>query len=128
MPKPVMPSTATPQQSSHPQPSHQQNWLLAIAVIALTAFPLVFVRGEYSGADGQAQDAITEIQPSYQPWASHLFEPASGEIEGLLFALQAALGAGVIGYVIGLYRGRSQQIAAHLQSSQPQPSHDRPPE
>ncbi len=136
MPKPTMPSSSTPQQSAtpqqppHPQPPHPQNWLLAIAVIALAAFPLVFVRGEYGGADGQAQDAVSEIQPSYQPWASHLFKPASGEIESLLFASQAALGAGVIGYVIGLYKGRSQAVIqqAVIQPPQPQPSRDRPPE
>ena len=123
MPKPAMPKPATLQQPSDHQPTHSQNWLLAIAVIALTVFPLAFVRGDYSGSDGQAQDAITDIQPSYQPWASHLLQPASKEIESLLFASQAALGAGVMGYVIGLYKGRSQAIAQSL--PQPQPSQDR---
>jgi cobalt/nickel transport protein len=127
MTKPSMPTPTTPPQPTPPQSTHQQNWLLAIAVIALAVFPLVFVRGEYGGADGQAQDAITEIQPNYQPWASHLLEPASGEIESLLFASQAALGAGVIGYVIGLYKGRSQ-ASGQQSPSQPQPSHDRSPE
>ena len=129
MPKSLRSSPTTPPQS--PQPSTpQQNWLLAIAVIALAVFPLAFVRGSYNGADSQAQDAITDIQPSYQPWASHLFKPASKEIESLLFASQAALGAGIIGYVIGLYKGRSQAVIqqAVIQPSQPQPSRDRPPE
>lgn len=83
--------------------------MLVIAVIALAVIPLVFVRGEYGGSDGEAQKAIAEIQPDYQPWFNHFFEPASGEIESLLFATQAALGAGVIGYAIGLYKGRSQR-------------------
>jgi cobalt/nickel transport protein len=86
----------------------RQNWLLAGAVIVLAAFPLVFVRGKYGGADDQAKKAITEIQPGYKPWFNHLFEPASSEISSLLFASQAAMGAGVVGYVIGLYKGRSQ--------------------
>lgn len=90
------------------QATSQQNWLLAIAVIALTVIPLVFVRGEYGGSDDQAEKAITEIQPGYEPWFNSFFEPASGEIESLLFATQAALGAGAIGYAIGLYKGRSQ--------------------
>lgn len=90
------------------QATARQNWLLVGAVVALAVIPLIFVRGEYGGADGQAQKAITEIQPSYEPWFNHFFEPASGEIESLLFASQAAMGAGVIGYVIGLYKGRSQ--------------------
>ncbi len=87
----------------------RQNWLLAIAVILLAVFPLVFVKGEYAGADAQAEGAITELSPDYKPWFNHLFEPPSGEVESLLFASQAALGAGVIGFVIGLYRGRSER-------------------
>jgi len=94
--------------TSNQQATSQQNWLLVIGVIALTVIPLVFVRGEYGGADGEAQKAITEIQPDYKPWFNHLFEPASGEVASLLFATQAALGAGAIGYAIGLYKGRSQ--------------------
>ncbi|MCW6053982.1 energy-coupling factor ABC transporter substrate-binding protein [Lyngbya sp. CCAP 1446/10] len=90
------------------QATARQNWLLVGAVVVLAVIPLVFVRGEYGGADGQAEKAISEIQPGYEPWFNHFFEPASGEIESLLFASQAAMGAGVIGYVIGLYKGRSQ--------------------
>jgi len=90
------------------QATARQNWLLVGAVVVLAVIPLVFVRGEYGGADGQAEKAISEIEPSYVPWFNHFFEPASGEIESLLFASQAAMGAGVIGYVIGLYKGRSQ--------------------
>ena len=90
------------------QSTWRLNWLLAGAVIVLAAFPLVFVRGEYGGSDDQAKKAITEIKPGYKPWFNHLFEPASSEISSLLFASQAAMGAGVVGYVIGLYKGRSQ--------------------
>jgi len=79
-------------------------------VIALAVVPLIFVRdGEFTGSDDQAEKAISEVHPGYQPWFKPLFEPPSAEIESLLFASQAALGAGVIGYVIGLYKGRSQQ-------------------
>lgn len=86
----------------------RQNWLLAIAVITLAVIPLVFVSGKYEGADAQAEEAIQELHPTYEPWFQPLFEPASGEIESLLFASQAALGAGIIGYAIGLYKGRSR--------------------
>lgn len=37
-----------------------------------------------------------------------LYEPPSGEVESALFALQAALGAGVLAYYFGLRRGRRQ--------------------
>ena len=87
----------------------QGNWLIVFTVFALAVLPLIFVRGEYGGADGEAEEAITEIQPDYEPWFGGVFEPPSGEIESLLFVSQAAIGAGIIGYVIGLYRGRTEQ-------------------
>ncbi|BAY32195.1 cobalt transport protein CbiN [Nostoc carneum NIES-2107] len=86
------------------------NWLLVLAVIGLAIAPLILARdAEFGGADGEAQKAISQVKPGYEPWFQPLFQPPSKEIESLLFASQAALGAGVIGYAIGLYRGRSQQ-------------------
>jgi len=87
----------------------QGNWLLVLAVLALAVLPLIFVRGEYGGADGEAEVAIGELEPDYEPWFDALIELPSGEVESLLFASQAAIGAGVIGYVVGLYRGRNQK-------------------
>jgi cobalt/nickel transport protein len=85
------------------------NWLLVVAVLTLAVIPLVFVHdGKFGGSDDKAKIAIREIQPEYKPWVKSFLEPASGEIASLLFASQAALGAGVVGYVIGLYKGRSQ--------------------
>ncbi|WP_414548121.1 energy-coupling factor ABC transporter substrate-binding protein [Anabaena sp. CCY 0017] len=86
------------------------NWLLILAVIILAVAPLIFIRdAEFNGADGEAEAAIGEVQPSYEPWFQPVFEPPSGEVESLLFSSQAALGAGVIGYVIGLYKERDRQ-------------------
>lgn len=90
----------------------RQNWLIIVAVVALTALPLWLVPkpdagpdgqpGEtFGGADGKAQQAIGQIAPDYKPWFAPLMEPASNEIASLLFALQAAIGAGVIGYWLG---------------------------
>ncbi|MFM7425308.1 MAG: energy-coupling factor ABC transporter substrate-binding protein [Elainella sp.] len=87
----------------------KSQWGLLLAVIGLTLLPLVAVRGDYSGTDGQAQAEIQSSHPAYRPWAQPLFQPASREIEGLLFAVQAAVGAGVIGYVIGRYQERSSK-------------------
>ena len=81
-------------------------WLLILVVIVLAVAPLFLARGaEFSGADGEAETAILEIQPGYEPWFSPLFEPPSGEIESLLFALQAVIGAGFIAYFFGYKQG-----------------------
>ncbi|MEO0536243.1 MAG: energy-coupling factor ABC transporter substrate-binding protein [Cyanobacteria bacterium P01_A01_bin.123] len=87
----------------------QGNWLIVLAVIALAALPLIFVQVEYGGADGEAEDAIGEIQPDYEPWFGSILELPSDEVESLLFVSHAAMGTGVIGYVIGLYRGRRER-------------------
>ncbi|MFJ8861850.1 energy-coupling factor ABC transporter substrate-binding protein [Streptomyces sp. NPDC102451] len=89
------------------------NALLLIVVAALAVLPLALGLGDgeeepFAGADAQAETAITEIDPDYEPWFSPLYEPPSGEIESALFALQAALGAGVLAYYFGLRRGRRQ--------------------
>ncbi|MBQ0851541.1 energy-coupling factor ABC transporter substrate-binding protein [Streptomyces sp. BH-SS-21] len=89
------------------------NALLLFVVAALAVLPLAFGMGDhkeepFTGADSEAETAITEIEPDYEPWFSPLYEPPSGEIESALFALQAALGAGVLAYYFGLRRGRRQ--------------------
>ncbi len=86
-----------------------QNLLLISGVVALAIAPLILIKdAKFAGSDDQAGKAITEFQPEYKPWFQPVFAPASGEIASLLFATQAALGAGVIGYVVGLSKGRSQ--------------------
>lgn len=60
--------------------------------------------GEFGGADGQIEEVIGEVNPGYTPWFESVWTPPSGEIESLLFAVQAALGAGYIGYYIGKKR------------------------
>ncbi len=80
----------------------KRNVILSIFVIVLAVLPLVMLKdAEFSGADGLAETAITEINPDYTPWFSSIYEPESGEIESLLFAVQAAIGAGVVGFVLG---------------------------
>ena len=61
---------------------------------------------EFGGADGEAEGVIAELTGgTYEPIADPLWEPPSGEIESLLFGLQIALGAIIIGYFFGYYRG-----------------------
>lgn len=81
-------------------------WLLAAAAAIIVA-PLVLpgIEGEFKGSDDQASEVISAAKPGYEPWFQPLWKPPSGEIESLLFALQAALGAGFLGYMIGRRHG-----------------------
>ena len=78
----------------------RHGWLL-LAVVLITVLPLWLASGDFAGSDDQAKAAISTLAPAYEPWFAPLLEPASGEIASLLFALQAALGAAVIGYYVG---------------------------
>lgn len=79
-----------------------KNTILAILLIVIIAVPLLFMGGhEFGGSDGEAEEAITEIQEDYEPWYEPFWKPPSGEIESLFFCLQAALGAGIVGFVLG---------------------------
>ncbi len=89
----------------------KRNLLLLLGVVALAIVPLVIHASKqgddvFSGADGQAQELIEQMQPDYEPWYQSFWEPPSAEIESMLFALQAAVGAGLVCYCIGYYRGR----------------------
>ena len=85
--------------------------LLIVVVIALAVGPLLFLQdAEFSGADSQAEEVIAELNQDYQPWFQPIWEPPSSEVESLLFAVQAALGAGVIGYIMG-YTRRQRKAA-----------------
>jgi cobalt/nickel transport protein len=78
--------------------------LLAGAVLVAAAPMILGIQGDYEGTDGRAQAVIAE--GGYQPWFQSVWSPPSKEIESLLFALQAAIGAGGLGYVLGRLHGR----------------------
>lgn len=86
---------------------NKQNAILLLLVVLLAVVPLAFNgESEFGGTDDQAQSVIATINPDYKPWLNALWEPPSSEVESFLFALQAAIGAGFIGYFFGYQRGR----------------------
>lgn len=86
-----------------------RNGVLFLFVILLAIIPLIFLKNaEFGGADGQAEKAIAEVAPEYEPWFIAFWEPPSGEVESLLFSLQAAIGAIIIGYCIGYSKARKK--------------------
>ncbi|MEE0776199.1 MAG: energy-coupling factor ABC transporter substrate-binding protein [Bacillota bacterium] len=96
--------------------------VLLLLCVVIAVVPLVMLGGtaEFGGADGEAESAITEIDKDYEPWYAspmeHIFpDGLPGEIESLLFCLQAALGAGVFFVCLGRLTMRSKmrkQMAA----------------
>ena len=83
-----------------------ENLILLALVALLAAMPLVWNAGaEFGGADDQVKDVVAAINPDYKPWFESIWSP-SAEVESFLFALQAAIGAGFIGYWLGFQRGR----------------------
>jgi cobalt/nickel transport protein len=89
----------------------RQNIILLAAAALIAAVPLFMTvdsKDAFSGADAKAGALVQELRPDYTPWAEALWTPPSREIESLLFMLQAALGAGCLGYYLGLRRGESR--------------------
>lgn len=91
-------------------------WITILILVLLCAvilfFPLMTIRdSEFGGADGAAEEAIAQIDPDYEPWAESLIELPGGETESLLFCLQTALGALVIGFGFGYLVARKKYRA-----------------
>ncbi|MBS6215641.1 MAG: energy-coupling factor ABC transporter substrate-binding protein [Clostridiales bacterium] len=85
----------------------QKNTVLILLVVLLAAAPLWLCRdAEFGGADGMAAELVEESVPGFEPWFEPILEPASGEIESLLFALQAAVGSGVVCFILGRITAR----------------------
>ena len=92
----------------------KRNLLMLAGVVVLAAVPLALYRPEeggegFVGTDDQAKQLIERIDPEYKPWYSNFWEPPNSEVASMLFALQAAIGAGLVFYCIGYYRGRHME-------------------
>lgn len=97
---------------------------LLIAVIALIAvLPMLFNFGDpaaeepFAGTDAAAEAVVAESNPDYEAWFEPLVGELPGEVESGLFALQAALGAGVVGFTLGHYRARHKYESARAARS-----------
>ncbi|MGL6297701.1 MAG: energy-coupling factor ABC transporter substrate-binding protein [Methanobacteriaceae archaeon] len=83
--------------------------MLAI-LIATVPFALYSNLGEdegyFTGADDKASEIVKET--GYTPWFNSIWEAPSGEIESLLFAIQAAIGSFIIAYIFGYWHAKSK--------------------
>ncbi|MGV8174896.1 MAG: energy-coupling factor ABC transporter substrate-binding protein [Methanothrix sp.] len=100
---------------------------LGIILLFIAAFAYVSStrqNQEWSGADSQAEGVISDLTGgSYTPWFQSIYEPPSGEIESLLFSLQAAIGSLIIGYFLGYYRALSK-MKSEKASAEPEGNPD----
>jgi len=93
--------------------SNKKAIILLSLVLIIAIFPLILYNGQgeadgyFHGSDDQGSSAIE--QTGYQPWFHSVWTPPSSEIESLLFAIQAAIGAVIIGYVFGYYSAQSKE-------------------
>ena len=88
----------------------QKNALLLLLVVILAAVPLWLRQdAEFGGADGQAEELVGELNPTYETWFEPVLEPASGEVESKLFAGQADIGSCGGWFVIGRVTGKGSK-------------------
>jgi cobalt/nickel transport protein len=86
------------------------NYLFLGIVLVLSFLPVLMFQGkEFKATDSKNNDAIEVVSPGYEPWFEPVIKPSGGEIETFLFAVQSAIGAGVTGYILGLYKGRTEK-------------------
>ena len=87
---------------------------LAILLIFLIAFvPLFALKdAEFGGSDDAGSQVVEEVDSSYEPWATPIFEKLiggelPGEVESL-FCLQTGIGVGVIAFIMGRFVERKK--------------------
>jgi cobalt/nickel transport protein len=88
-------------------------WYILIIGVVLAMFIVPFVINadkEFGGTDGQGPDQIESS--GYTPWIEPLayIPDETGEI--VLFSLQVAIGASIIGYFVGYLRAKPGYICA----------------
>lgn len=74
--------------------------LLGLAALIVAAPLILEPSAQFGGTDDAASALVASAHPEYQKWTGPVWQP-SKEMEGTLFALQAAIGAGILGYVLG---------------------------
>jgi len=95
----------------------KRNLLIICIVLILLVVPFVLISNStFSGTDVKANETIAEINPSFKPWLKPLFKPLSQEMETFLFALQAAIGAGVLGFCFGRLSVKKIKVKSNEQN------------
>ncbi|CAA7612349.1 energy-coupling factor ABC transporter substrate-binding protein [Magnetospirillum sp. SS-4] len=83
--------------------------LLGLAALIVAAPLVLSPDAPFGGTDDAASQVVAASNPGYEKWTGPLWQPPGKEVESSLFALQAAFGAGLLGYVLGRRRRRSDE-------------------
>ena len=80
--------------------------LVIVAIIVIAPLAIYNGHGEDDGYFGGSDDAGGQVieESGYKPWFESIWEPPSGEIQSLIFCVQTAIGAIIIGYFFGYWR------------------------
>jgi len=82
---------------------------LLLMLVYITATQYVPGAHEWAAGDTLIVTQIGETTGGeYKPWFEPIWEPPNSEIETFLFSLQAAIGAIIVGYFIGYYKGKKE--------------------
>jgi len=89
-------------------------YIVGFAVVAIMVVGiLAFVPGDYGGSDDAGGEEAEKY--GYVPWLTDwidaIYGELPGEIEAMLFAVQSAIGAVIIGYFIGTNSARKKMAA-----------------
>ena len=87
---------------------------LIIAIILIAFIPLFLLQdAEFGGSDDAGSTVVEEVDSSYEPWATPIFEQIlggelPGEVESLLFCVQTGIGVGIIAFFLGRFVERKK--------------------
>lgn len=96
-------------------PEHKKFTLIVIVLISVVALSIALIPGitgnapDWTGTDDLAKNKIMDTNAGYEPWFSPILKPPGSGMESFLFSIQAAIGAGIIGYVAGFYTGKKKR-------------------
>ena len=86
-----------------------------LVVILLIAFvPLFALKdAEFGGSDDAGSQVVEEVDSSFQPIAEPILEKIlgrelPGEVESLLFCVQASIGVGILAFLMGRFVERKK--------------------
>lgn len=93
----------------------RNKWITPVLIgLVIAIFLVSLIVGNIRSGDGEAfggtDDAATQAaeESGAEPWFTPLFEPAP-EVESGLFAIQAAIGSGIIFFCLGRMSGKRHE-------------------